>query len=139
MNCRNSMKTLMIQLGPWEYHSNLRNECSTQGAFPNYSMVFVREYSLLMNAENTSATIGWYNQSVASVASKAQVATIHNNNLVKRKHSGDQPDRKKFTKLINPPVVGVSDKKEKQMNYALECDYHNTALRGACFRCWNTC
>ena len=89
----------------------VKNECSSDPLrFPNYNAVFVKAYSLLLDAKNASATIGWYNQSMASVASKAQEVTIHNKNLAKRKLSGEQSDRNKLAKMINSQVSRVSDK-----------------------------
>ena len=87
----------------------------------------MRAYEILRDSKNTSASIGWYNQSLASGASKAHGSIIHSKNQVKRKFSGDQRDHPKMTKLVeNPSVVGwnVKSKHEKPLlNHALDSDF----------------
>ena len=88
----------------------------------------------------TYASIGWYNQSLASGASKAHGSIIHSKNQVKRKFSGDQRDHPKMTKLVeNPSVVGWNVKSNMRSHYwimRLTLIFHNPTLRGTCFRCW---
>jgi len=81
----------------------------------------------LLDAKNASATIGWYNQSKALVASKAQENTIHSKNPAKRKSSEEHSVSTKFAKVINPQESKVADRSQqrKPLNYALPCDLKN--------------
>ena len=123
------------KIKPASFQDLVKNETATRGQFPTFTTVFVRAYNLLLDAKNTSATVGWYNQTIVPlVASKAKENVIQIDN--KRKYSGPQPEKSKFIKS-NPPVIGAGEKsKPEKQTYALPGDFTNPALKGTCFRCW---
>ena len=69
----------MSKIKRLDFQRIVNNETITKEIFPTYSTVFVMAYEILEAVKNTSATIGWYNQLVAPVASKAKDNTINTN------------------------------------------------------------
>jgi hypothetical protein len=116
MPAKKVVKEIFIaKITPQNFQDVIKNECSSDPLhFQNYNTVFVKAYSLLLDAKNASATIGWYNQSRASVASKTQEVTIHNKNPAKRKSSEEHSDSNKLAKMTNPQVSKVADKSQQE-------------------------
>ena len=116
------------KIKPWDFQRIVENETITKEVFPIYSAVFVKAYEILEAVKNTSATIGWYNQLVAPVASKVKDNSINTNH---GKQLFSEVRQEKFVK-INPKTSGSGDKSksDKPKNYALPGDYHNHELLG---------
>ena len=125
------------KMKPEEFQKIVKNETMTKEIFPNYTTVFIKAYNILEDAKNTSATIGWYNQLVAPVASKAK-DNIVNTNQNKRLFSTVHQE-KSSSVVINPKASGSGDRSKSNFprkDYSLPGDRYNPALNDTCFRCW---
>jgi hypothetical protein len=61
---------------PSSFQQVIKNETGIKEIYPDFTTVFVKAYHILLDAKNASATVGWYNQTVAPVASMIQVVII---------------------------------------------------------------